>query len=62
MPKTYSKNEKDELLETETKEEVHTYSLDFLTSQKATLESELAKVVALIGEAKKVGLKVKEII
>ena len=64
MPKTYTKNEGGELLETETKEETHTYTLEFLTSQKIMLENELVEVNSLISEAGKAGvvLKIKDII
>ena len=56
MAKTYSKSEGDELLETETKDETHSYTLEFLNSQKIMLENELAKVNNLIAEAAKVGI------
>ena len=62
--KIYSKNERGELLETETKDETHSYTLEFLNSQKIMLGNELVKVNSLLAEALKVGvkLKVKEII
>jgi len=56
---TYQKNIEGQLEKSETKEEISTYDLKFLLSQKATLEIELTKVNELILEAQKLGLEVK---
>lgn len=62
----YTKNLNGELLTTDTvsKVETHTYTLEFLTSQKIMLENELVEVNSLISEAGKAGvvLKIKDII
>lgn len=56
MAKTYSKNEAGELLQTETKAEIHTFTLEYLNEQKKQLTENLAMVDALILEAKKAGV------
>ena len=49
----YTKNENNELVSTETKEEIRVFNIEFLIKQKEKLEGELLKINTLLEEARK---------